>query len=282
VTVARRYRWALRAYPPSYRKERGWELLSTLADGDDDRGGPSTREASALAYRGLLERGRIATSGDGLLVIAAAAVVFTVVAGLTWAERLFLYNGQVAASGTDGPGTWSGIALTISAFAILAAGPFHAVDSTRRRRTAACVSFFSALLVWSAPFAIFKYLVPDGGELIEYLGTNFGGIYANWSITVPFAASVSAGTWLALHLLSRVRPRVRRDALAAGLVAAGAVAVTLTWTRPDLVAPYGRSAFADLGAAVFVTALGMLLAAVAALRPVGGYPPPPPGAPGPR
>ena len=234
-----------------------------------------------LLYRGLVERGRIATSSGGLLVIAAAVVLFTMVTGLTWAERLFLYNGEVAARRTDGPGTWSGIALTISAFTILAGRPFHAVDSTRRRRTAACISFIAALLVWSAPFAIFKYLVPDAGQLVEYLGTNVAGISANWSITVPYAASVSAGTWLALNVLSRMRPRARRGALAAGLVAAGAVAVALTWTRPDLVAPYGQSAFADLGAGVFVTALGMLLAAVAVLRPAGGYPPPP-GAPGPR
>ena len=170
MTAARRYRWALRAYPAGYRKNRGRELLSTLADGDEDRGGPSTREAVALAYRGLLERGRIAASGEGLLVIAAAIVVFTMVAGLTWAERLFLYNGQAAGTGTEGAGTWPGVALTISAFTILAAGPILAVDSARRRTAAALVSFLAALPAWSAPLAIFKYLIPDTGELVDYLG----------------------------------------------------------------------------------------------------------------
>jgi len=58
MTPPRRYRIALRAYPGRYRKGRGDELLSTLADGDD-------------------ERGRIATSSDGLLVIAASLVLVT-------------------------------------------------------------------------------------------------------------------------------------------------------------------------------------------------------------
>ena len=77
MTPPRRYRIALRAYPGRYRKGRGDELLSTLADGDDERGRPSTREAVALGYRGLLQRGRIATSSDGLLVIAASLVLVT-------------------------------------------------------------------------------------------------------------------------------------------------------------------------------------------------------------
>jgi hypothetical protein len=284
VTVARRYRVALWAYPARYRTGRGRELLSTLADGDDDRGRPSTREALALAYRGLLERGRIAASGDGLLMIAATLVLFAMFAGLTWAERVWVMGGGVAAIGGDGPGQWAGVALTICAFAILAARPFRAVDSPRRRRVAATIAFFAALLIWSAPGALFKYSIPDAGAAVEFLRWNVTGIYHNWNLTLPFAATASAGTWLALKALSRLSEPARRRALAAGLFAAGAVAVTLTWARPDTPAPYGRSAFADLGAAVFVTATGMLLAVAASLRARRSYPrpAPPQGAPGPR
>jgi hypothetical protein len=281
VRVARRYRWALRAYPASYRKERGQELLSTLADGDEDRGAPCTREAAALAYRGVLERGRIATSADGLLVIAAALVVFAGFAGLTWAERVWTMGGEMTVLGGDGPGRWAGIALTLSAFAILAAGPFRAVDSPRRRRRAAAIAFVAALFVWSAPGSVFKYSIPDAGVLADFLRWNVAGIFANWSVTIPFAGSVAAGTWLALAALSRLSEPARRRVLAAGLFAAGAVAVALTWARPDTPAPYGQSAFADLGAAVFVTATGMLLALAASLRSARSYPPPS-GAPGPR
>lgn len=276
MTAPRRYRIALFAYPARYRKSRGAELLSTLADGDEDRGGPSIREAAALAYSGLLKRGRIAVSGDGLLATAAALVLLTMFAGLTWAERPFLYDGEVGASLTEGPGSVALVALSISAFTVLAAGPFRAVDNQRRRRVAAAIAFFAALVLWSTPGAVFKHSIPDAGELAESLRWNFAGIYSSWTTTLPFAASASAGTWLALRALSAVRASARRRALAAGLVAAGAAAVTTTWSRPDLVAPYAQSAFADLGAAVFVTALGVLLAAVAVVRVTDGCPPSPP------
>jgi hypothetical protein len=267
MTTPRRYRFALSAYPARYRRSRGPELLATLADGDDERGGPSTREALALAYSGLLQRGRIAASADALLVIAATLVLFAMFAGLTWAERVWVMDGQVAAIGGDGPGQWAGVALTIVAFAILAAGPLHAVDDARRRRIAAALAFFTALLVWSAPASVFKYSIPSAGELVDFLRLNLAGLYSNRELTLPFAATASAGTWLALKALSKRSGAARRRALAAGLFAAGAVAIILTWARPDTPAPYGQSAFADLGAAVFVTAAGMLLALVASRRP---------------
>jgi hypothetical protein len=266
MTAPRRYRLALGAYPARYRRSRGAELLATLADGDDERGGPSTREALALAYSGLLERSRIALSANGLLVIAATLVLFAMFAGLTWAERIWVMDGEVAAIGGDGPGQWAGVALTIGAFAILAAGPLHAVDDARRRRVAAVLAFFAALLIWPAPASVFKYSIPSAGELGEFLRWNIAGIYSNWELTLPFAAPASAGTWVVLKALSTLSEAARRRALAAGLFAAGAVAVALTWARPDTSAPYGQSAFADLGAAVFVTAAGMLLALVASRR----------------
>jgi hypothetical protein len=158
------------------------------------------------------------------------------------------------------------VALTIGAFAILAAGPLHAVDDARRRRVAAVLAFFAALLIWPAPASVFKYSIPSAGELGEFLRWNIAGIYSNWELTLPFAATASAGTWVVLKALSTLSEAARRRALAAGLFAAGAVAVALTWARPDTSAPYGQSAFADLGAAVFVTAAGMLLALVASRR----------------
>ena len=267
MNVPRRYRVALAAYPARYRSERGQELLTTLADGDDDRGRPSTREAVALAYRGAQQRGRIALSGDGLLAIAAVLVLFTAFAGLTWAERLFLYRGEVAAIGTDGPGTWSGVALMIGAFTVLAAGPFDAVDDPRRRRIAAAAALLAVILLTISPGSAFKYSIPNFAELVEIFRWKFAAIYANrWDYTVPVAVPTAAGTWLGLRGLALVRPAARRRVLAAGLFTAGAVAVTLTWNRPDLVVPYGRDAFSDLGAAAFVTAASTLLALTATIR----------------
>jgi hypothetical protein len=260
---------ALYAYPGAYRKGRGAELLSTLAEGDDERGRASTREALALTGSGLAARARIAGSGDGLLVIAAALVFTTALLGLTWAEHWYAYGGHVAAgTGTDGPGRLAGGALLVGAFTILAAGPFHAVDSARKRRIAAGFTFLAVLGLWASPLGAFKYSIPSVGEFVEYLWGNVAGIYANWLISLPFAAGVTAGTWLALTALARMRPAVRTRALAAGLAAACALAVALSWTRPDLPAEYGRSAFADLGAAAFVTGVAMLLAVAASARRV--------------
>lgn len=264
MKAPRRYRLALRAYPRGYQKRRGPELLATLADGDEDRGRASAREAAALVYRGMLERARIATSGEGLLVLAAGLVLFTMVFGLTWAERLYLFRGEVAAMGTDGPAQWSGAALLISAFTIIAAGPLRAQESARRRNLVVG-AFLVALLVWPAPGSIFKYGIPDPGALAEFMRWNFSAIYSNWQVSVPFAALTAAGTWIALRMLSRLRPAARGRALAAGLFAAGAVAVTQMATRPDLPPEYGRSAFADLGSAAVVTGLSMLLALLAAV-----------------
>ena len=105
MTAPRRYRIALRAYPGRYRNDRGDELLSTLADGDDERGHPSSREALALAYRGLLQRGRIATSGDGLLVIAASLVLVLMLFNLSWGDSVMRLHPGIIVGWNLGPGT---------------------------------------------------------------------------------------------------------------------------------------------------------------------------------
>lgn len=58
------YRLALRAYPPAYRRERGREILSTLADMQGDARRPSLRQIGALLEAGIGERGRAVTGGD--------------------------------------------------------------------------------------------------------------------------------------------------------------------------------------------------------------------------
>jgi hypothetical protein len=45
---------------------------------------------------------------------------------------------------------------------------------------------------------------PDAGELAEFLRWNVTGIYHNRNVTIPFAGSVAAGTWLALTPLSKL------------------------------------------------------------------------------
>lgn len=268
MRVARRYRGALRAYPAWYRQSRGPELLATLADGDDDRGRPSTREAAALARRGLIMRAGVAVSPDGLLVGAAALLMAAVTGGFAWAERVFLFRGEAAAFGSDGPGLWWALALAVGAFTVLAVGPFRALDSPRRRTAAVVLAFPVALAVFTAPGWILTSGVPDAATLAEFLKWAPAAVFHNWHLTVPASIGSVLGTWIALRALGRLSPPARRRALGGALVILGAVAVAQAWQRPDLPAEYGRSAFADLGTATFIAAAGLLLALAALVRSV--------------
>jgi hypothetical protein len=64
MTAAERaYRLALRAYPPDYRRERGPEILATLAEMQDGRAMPDARELGGLCAAGMSERGRRISGG---------------------------------------------------------------------------------------------------------------------------------------------------------------------------------------------------------------------------
>ena len=275
MSAPRRYRLAVLAYPAGYRESRGRELLATLADGDDDRGRPSNREALALAYRGLLQRARIAVTGEGLLVIAAVLVLLTMTLGLTWVERTFLFRGEVAAMSMEGAGRWWGAALAVCAFTVIAAGPFRATGDPRRRARVALLGVPIALLLMSGPLALIQWVgAPTPAELGDYLWVYLRGIVANWQLTFVDAAIVAGGTWAALLALSRMRPRLRVSAQAVALGIAGLGAVAAAWERPELGPPieraavtgYAQSAFADLGVAAFVTAAAAVLAIAAGVR----------------
>jgi hypothetical protein len=261
-----RYRIALRAYPAAYRRARGAKLLATLADGDDDRGGRSAKEAAALVYRGLAMRTGVATSGGGLLVAASVVLLVALTGGFTWAEREFLFRGDTAAYGTDRPGLWLSTALAVVALAALTIGPSGAWDSPRRRRAAILLACPLALAVFTGPGRVVHIGLSGTGSVGEFLGSLPAAVYANWNLTLPASVAAMLGMALVLRILDRLRPSARPRALAAALVLLSATAVVQAWHRPDLPAEYGRSAFADLGAGAFVAALGLLLAAVAAWR----------------
>jgi len=101
TSAERVYRLALRAYPPGYRRERGDEILGTLAEMQSRNALPSPRQVAALVVCGVRERGLLATGGtragvwaEGcrlaalvLLVAAATASVFPIVTD-TWFSRL--------------------------------------------------------------------------------------------------------------------------------------------------------------------------------------------------
>jgi len=266
MTIPRRYRVALRVYPAGYRASRGRELLATLADGDDDRGRPSTREAAALACRGLIMRGRLAVSPEGLLVTAAILLMAAVMGWFAWAERVFLLDGHAAAFALDAPVLWWALALGISAFMVVAVGPFRALDTPRRRTAAVLFAFPLAIAIFTSPGRIFTSGVPDAATVIEFLWWLPGVVFHNWQLTVPASIGAVLGTWITLGALGSLSPPARRRALGRALVILGAVAVAQAWQRPELPAEYRRSAFADLEPATFIAAAGLLLALAALWR----------------
>jgi hypothetical protein len=266
MSTPRLYRFALRAYPAAYRAERAPELMATLAEGDEARGGPSLREAASLVRRGIALRARPLGVPDWLLVGAAALVMVALVGGFTWAERVFLFRGEAAAFATDGPGLWSALALGVGAYVALAVLLFGVLESPRRIRVTAALATPVALAVFIAPGAILRAGLSSPEELLDRIVWMAEAGFRNWTHTLPATIAAVVGTWAALKVLARLSPDTRRRALSMILASLGAVAVAQSWLRLDLPAEYGQSAFADLGTAAFLAAIAMLLA-LGALMP---------------
>ena len=267
-----RYRIAMLAYPAGYRASRGPELAATLADGDDERGRPSTAEAASLAYRGLLLRLRAAGTPDGLLVAAAAVVLLAVLGGFTWAEREYLYRGDIGVIGTEGPsGRWA-LGLGLCAFLIVFARPLGIFERDRAERRTLLVAVLFTLAVVGAPGELVHWLVRDPLSLPVFLEWRGRILLEVRSTAELFAGSVVAVV-IARWLLVRRSSEARGWLLGGALIALSAVSIVQTWTRPDLeLGPrsategYAQSAFADLEAGVFITMAGLALAVAAWIR----------------
>jgi hypothetical protein len=261
VRTPRRYRVALLAYPAAYRAARGPELVATLAEGDEERGGPSLRESAALVGRGITMRARMVDRPDWLLIAAAFLPLVAVVGGFTWAERVFTDSAIL----TTGPGWW-GFAMGVAAFVALAVLLFAAHETARRRRITALLAGPLAFLVFSAPGNLFNGGVPSPGSVLDYAVWSVEAAFVNRTHTLPAIVAAMLGTWLALKVLARLTPQARRRVLSLVLAALGAVAVAQSLIRPDLPAEYAQSALADLGGAAMLAAVAVPLA-LAALLP---------------
>ena len=95
------YRLALRAYPREYRRERGPEILATLADMQGGRAAPDPRQVAGLLAAGVRRRGAEATGAtragvwmEGCRLAALALLLLSAAASLrpialdTWYSRL--------------------------------------------------------------------------------------------------------------------------------------------------------------------------------------------------
>ena len=262
-----RYRLALLAYPAGYRASRGPELAATLAEGDDERGRPSTHEALALAYRGLLLRARLLGTPDGLLTAAAATILLAMFGGFTWAERVYLHDGVAAVWGSAGPGLWPAYPLAVCAFMVVAAGPLHVFERRQRLRRTLVLASVLPVVSMIGPGELVHWAIRDLSSLPEFFAWRARILvsWGNWQPALELIAIGFATILVARRLLVRRRPSVRRRALGATLALLSAFTVAKTYARPDLPAEYAQSAFADLEAATFVAAAGLLLALAASV-----------------
>ncbi len=287
MSSPRRYRAALWAYPARYRTSRGPELLATLADGDDTRGHPSSREALALTYRGLAMRAGGLGSPAGLLTASAVAILLAVLGWFQWAEHVLALHGERAVILGDGPGWWLILALGLSAYLVVAIGPFRAANDPGRRRIAAGLALPFALAVFTSPGRIFQAGVPAWATVTEFATWSPQAVFHNWHMTLPGSLGAVLVTWVALAILGPMGPRARQRALAGALLLLGTVSIAQAWSRPDLpvvwqpqpwprdlVPVYSQSAFADLGTASFVAGLGLVLVVAALWRTRGQAPQP--------
>lgn len=274
MRIPRRYRLALLAYPAAYRADRGPELAATLAEGDEERGGPSLRESAALVMGGVAMRARNLERPDWLLAAAAALVLVALLGAFTWAERPFLFRGDVGGYMTDGPGVWWSLALGVAAYVAIAALFFGAAETSRRRRTAALLAAPLALLIFATPGRLFWAGFPSPEAVIDHAVWIAQAVYLNETITLPTALAAVAASWIALRVIGSLATETRRGVLSICLALLAAVAIAQSWLRPELgtdiprsfTEGYAQSAFADLGSAALLASVAMVLA-LAALWP---------------
>jgi hypothetical protein len=279
MSTPRLYRLALMAYPADYRAARAPEFVATLADGDEERGRPSLREAAALIGRGAAMRARRYQRPDWLLAAAAALVLLALLGAFTWAERPFLFRGHVGGYMTDGPGIWWTLALGVAAYVAVAALFFRAAESGRRRGIAPLLAAPLALLVFATPGRLFWSGIPSPEAVVDHVVWMARAIYLNDTITMPAALAAVAATWIALRLLSLLAAEARRRALSICLALPAAVAIAQSWLRPSLgtgtprsfTDGYAQTAFADLGSATLLASVALVLA-LAALWPARRQP----------
>lgn len=115
------YRFALRAYPRVYRRERGDEIVATILECDS---GVRGREIVSLVFEGVARRGRLADAGSsttatraGLRLGAFALLWLSAVVSVTWALNPYLLTGFLGAVG--GPPVWPGLGTAVAAIVSL-------------------------------------------------------------------------------------------------------------------------------------------------------------------
>ncbi|MGO8961677.1 MAG: hypothetical protein ACLQFR_30540 [Streptosporangiaceae bacterium] len=113
-TLERRYCWLLRAYPASYREERGDEILATLLEASaDGQSWPSLRDSRALIVGGLraraAQRRRLSAAANIRLALLLGVVMYLSLAAANHLAAFVYAQLTSNAPGTNrllGPAGW--------------------------------------------------------------------------------------------------------------------------------------------------------------------------------
>lgn len=237
----RAYRLALRAYPADYRRERGPEILATLAEMQDGRSMPDAREFGGLVAAGMGERGRRVTGGDRagmwaegcalgallLLLLAATASAYALSWDI-WYGRLGI--GWPIGDYAPTPLAAAGLARVLTATLLPLAAAFAIC---RGRRLVAMVAPLAATALYLSGMVGFAgavgYQTWTPGQSWLENAYRLG--------TATFLAAPAALLWVAGR--SGVRPAARRSLAWLALPAVLAVLHLAYWATTVTLWPLG-------------------------------------------
>ncbi len=199
MTAAERlYRLALRAYPRGYRRERGPEILATLAEMQGGRAAPDLRQLAGLLAAGVRRRGAEATGAtragvwlEGCRLAALALLLLSATASLhpialdTWGSRPMAPGG-------------------LARWVVAALLPLAAAAAICRRRDAIAV----ACSVLAAGLFLAGQI---GTGLLEGVGFPAGQDWLGSAYRVGAAIVLAAPAALLLTGLGRGRAPARRS-----------------------------------------------------------------------
>ena len=191
-------RLLLRAYPATYRRDRGEEIIGTLLEATPEgRAWPLARDVAGLAVGGLRARaalnGQRATAENmrvAVLTGVSAYLAFAAASGLVFAVTTWITPSQGSSAF---PAPW--VQTLVTAVAVLAVAAVWLIGKPLLRLTA----ITAAVVAWSLAFPGGRN---DLAALVSLAMLGVGGARPGWRWGWPVALAALCPVARYLHLLS--------------------------------------------------------------------------------